>query len=65
MEQLKTMKIQIFKNYLTPARYAKFIKPLMRKINMPLPQCCKDHGDKNIVAYRLDIQFMRHNYVFY
>lgn len=59
------MKIQIFKNYLTPARYAKFIKLFVRKINIPLHQCCKDHGDKNIVAYRLDIQFMEQIYVFY
>jgi len=48
------MKNEVLKNYLTPKRYANFMKLFTQKLNIPSHQCCQEHGDKNIVAYRLD-----------
>lgn len=48
------MKNEVLKNYLTPKRYAKIMKLFIHKLNVPSHQCCQEHGDKNITAYRLD-----------
>ncbi|VVC30846.1 ATPase, dynein-related, AAA domain,von Willebrand factor, type A,AAA+ ATPase domain,P-loop [Cinara cedri] len=52
LEQLIIMKNQVSKNYLTPKRYTKLMKSFTHWMLIPLHQCCKNHGDKNIEAYQ-------------
>jgi len=47
------MIVEITKNYLTPKQCARLLKVFVTENNIPSPLCCKDHGDKNIEAYRL------------
>lgn len=53
LERLQTMKDQVIKNYLTPHKFEKLLKTFLRKFKTPFYQCCKVHGDRNIIAYRL------------
>lgn len=53
MERLKTMRNEVQRNYLTPKQLRKLFAPLTQQMIVPSHQCCKSHGDENIVAYRL------------
>lgn len=55
LERLKTMRDKVLKNYLTPNKYEKLLKTFLRKFNSSFYQCCKIHGDRNIIAHRLVI----------
>ncbi|XP_025407976.1 midasin-like [Sipha flava] len=57
-ERLKTMRNQVLKNYLTPNRCEQFIHSFRRNLKIPSYNCCKIHGDANIKAYSLNIDFV-------
>jgi len=47
------MIVEITANYLTPKRCARLLKLFIAENKLPSTLCCKNHGDKNIEAYRL------------
>lgn len=53
MERLKTMQIEVLRNYLTPKRHGQHIQYFKRHMYLPNPQCCKCHGKINISLYGL------------
>ncbi|XP_050541449.1 midasin [Daktulosphaira vitifoliae] len=51
LERLKLMRDEVQRNYLTPKRYAKLLKCYVKRMQIPIHQCCKFHADILIEAH--------------
>ncbi|XP_060859886.1 midasin [Metopolophium dirhodum] len=58
LERFSPMIVEITNNYLTPKQCARLLKLFISENKLPSPLCCKNHGDKNIEAYRRNSEFI-------